>query len=301
MLRFKADIKTLVFMAITTGLLFFQWSRPEFNWGLFILSCLMAISVTTIAHNHNHLPMWKSEVLNQLTDIWITLFYGYPAYAWIPTHNTNHHVHNNKEPDYTATYKVGEGNNLMTLLVYPTYSGMVQQRANVEYMKMLWNKDRAKWRHCMMQIAALILLYAGALFISWKKALLYIFIPHQVGLNTVLIFNYVQHVHADEDSTFNHSRNIVGWAMNAFLFNNGFHTVHHMQPKKHWSLTPSFHAQIANKIDPRLNEQSFFWFMFRTYVLSLFIPKFRTTPMNPKVRRGAQVSTNELVEGGVSP
>src|SRR4051794_17898236 len=102
MLRFKADIRTLVFMAVTTALLFIQWNGSEFHPALFIISCLMAISVTAIAHNHNHLGMWNSEFLNKLTDYWVTLFYGFPAFAWIPTHNTNHHVHNNKEADYTA-------------------------------------------------------------------------------------------------------------------------------------------------------------------------------------------------------
>jgi beta-carotene hydroxylase len=294
MLRFKADIRTLVFMGVTTALLFIQWTQPEFHPALFVAACLMAVSVTAIAHNHNHLGIWKSDFLNGITDYWITLFYGYPAFAWIPTHNMNHHVYNNKEQDYTATYKISENNNLLTLLAYPTYSGMVQQKANVEYVKSLWIKDRKKWVHCMLQVSALVLFYAVALFLNWKKALLYIIIPHQVGLNAVLVFNYIQHVHANEDSAFDHSRNVVGWGMNAFLFNNGFHTVHHMYPKKHWSLAPIAHDDVKNKINPKLNEQSFLWFMFRTYILSIFIPKYRTVPMNPKVR-GNPLSSGELI------
>jgi fatty acid desaturase len=283
-------------MGVATALLYIQWTSPEFNLFLFLASCLMAISVTAIAHNHNHLGMWKSEFLNKVTDYWITLFYGYPAFAWIPTHNTNHHVHNNKEPDYTATYKISENNNLLTVLAYPTYSGMVQQKANVDYVKMLWRKDRKKWLHSMLQVVALVSYYAIALVLDWKKALLYIIVPHQVGLNMVLVFNYIQHVHANEDSAYNHSRNVVGWAMNALLFNNGFHTVHHMQPRKHWSLTPALHAEIVDKIDPNLNEQSFLWFMFRTYILSIFIPKYRTVPMNPKVRSSQGVQSGDLAE-----
>ncbi len=286
MLRYKADLRTLAFMIVTTGLLFWQWSRDSVHPILFIWGCFMAVSVTSMAHNHEHLGMWKSPLMNKLQDYWLTLFYGYPIFAWIPTHNRNHHVHNNKPADYTATYKVGEGNSAMTLLAYPTYSGMIQQRANLEYLKELWRKDRAAWTYCMSQIVVLLAYYALVFALDWKKALFYVFIPHQVGLNMVLVFNYIQHVHADEESPINHSRNFVGRWLNAFLFNNGFHTIHHMAPMKHWSLAPEGHAKlVAPKIDPRLNEQSFYWFMFRVYLLSLIFPRFRTVPMRPASMR----------------
>lgn len=295
MLKFKADIRTLFFMLITTSLLILQWNLPDFHLGLFLWACLMAVVVTTIAHNHNHLGIWNSEFLNRLTDYWLTLFYGYPAFAWIPTHNMNHHVHNNKEEDYTATYKVGEGNNLLTLLYYPIYSGMVQQKANKDYLKMLWNKDRKKWVHSVFQIVILLSFYAVLFAMDWKKALLFVFIPHQVGLNMVLVFNYIQHIHADELSRYNHSRNFVSPVLNAILLNNGFHTVHHMHPRKHWSINPNEHTTLAPKMDPTLNEKSLLGFMFKTYILSIFMPKYRSVPRRPaSERRSGMTSVTDL-------
>ena len=55
MLRYKADRRTLIFMAITTGLMIVQWALPHFSWGLFIWANFMAVTVAVIAHNHNHL------------------------------------------------------------------------------------------------------------------------------------------------------------------------------------------------------------------------------------------------------
>ena len=128
MLRYAADIRTLFYMVVTTALLVVQWTRDSFSPVLFTACLLMAIAVSVIAHNHNHLTIWKSKTLNTLTDYWITLFYGFPAFVWIPTHNQNHHKFNNREGDYTITYRYTESTNLFTLLTYPRVSGFHQQK-----------------------------------------------------------------------------------------------------------------------------------------------------------------------------
>ena len=75
--------------------------------------------------------MWKNNTLNIITDNILTVLYGFPVFAWIPTHNTNHHVHINKDPDYTKTYMISEKNNLLTLMIYPSISGAVQQKRSL--------------------------------------------------------------------------------------------------------------------------------------------------------------------------
>jgi beta-carotene hydroxylase len=286
MLRQAADIRALIYMAVTTALLVVQWSRDSFSPLLFIACLFMAVSVAVIAHNHNHLTIWKSKTLNAFTDYWLTLFYGFPAFVWVPTHNQNHHKFNNREGDYTSTYRYTEKTNLFTLLTYPTVSGLHQQKAIRVYLKKQYRINRSRFWFCISQYLLLLSFLVAAFAIDWQKALLYIFIPQQVSLFVVLIFNYVQHVHTDEESPVNHSRNIVGPVMNWLLFNNGLHTAHHANPGLHWSKVPAAHAKIADKIDPRLNEQSFWRFMIRVYVLGLFSEKARSSSM--RLERMAQ-------------
>ncbi|MFW6051618.1 MAG: fatty acid desaturase family protein [Myxococcota bacterium] len=276
MLRYREDWRTLAYMAVTTGLLFVQWSLPELNPLLYVWALFMAVSVAVMSHNHNHCPTWRSRTLNALTDYWLTAFYGYPVFAWIPTHNMNHHKYTNREGDYTITWRYSEKNNLLTLLTYPTISSYFQMIPMRAYLKRLWRTNRSRFAHCMMQYAVLLGVYAVAFAVDWKKALLFVLIPHQFALFTIMVFNYLQHVHTDEESEHNHSRNIVGPLMNLLLFNNGYHTVHHNQPGLHWSRLPEAHAKIAHRIDPRLNEPSFWWLVIRTYVLGSFWPRFRT-------------------------
>lgn len=212
-------------MAATTAMFFAQWVWG-FNVAIYVVYLYLSIAVTVIAHNHNHIPIWRGKKLNALTDYWLTIFYGFPAFAWIPTHNMNHHALNNREGDYTITYRLTEHNNLLMLLLYPTVSSYYQQKPIRDYLKRQWAEDRSYYWHCVSQYILLAVWIAVALIIDWKKALLFVVIPQQVGLFSVLIFNFVQHVHADEESEWNHSRNFVGF-LNKMLFNNGYHTVHH--------------------------------------------------------------------------
>jgi beta-carotene hydroxylase len=278
MLRHKADVRTVVYMAVTTSLLFIQWNMDSINPFVYVLSLFMAISVSVIAHNHNHVPIWKSKGLNIFQDYWLTVFYGFPAFGWIPTHNSNHHSLNNKQGDYTITYRFSEKNNLLTLVTYPSISSYFQQKPIQDYLKHLWRNDKRRFFLAAGQYVALVVWCGVALYLDWKKAVLYVLIPHQVALFSVLVFNYIQHVHADEESALNHSRNFLG-ILNYMLFNNGYHTIHHEKPSIHWSQAPEAHKQIAANIDSSLNERSFWGYIFRVYFAGTVIPKYRTTSM----------------------
>ena len=274
LLTYRADRRTLAYMTITTALLIVQWNLAAIQPIIYLWFLFMAVSVAIIAHNHNHVPIWKSRFLNILTDYWLTLFYGFPAFVWIPTHNKNHHLLNNKKGDHTLSYRVIE-KNILTLLSYPAVSSYFQQKPIANYLRNLWRSNRLKFYLAASQYLVLGLYYTVAVFLNWKKAVLFIVIPHQVSLFSVLIFNYVQHVHTDEESRYNHSRNFVG-LINLVLFNNGYHTIHHEAPGIHWSETPAAQKKIQNLIDPSLNERSFWWYILRVYLLAPFHPRFGT-------------------------
>ena len=173
-------------------------------------------------------------------------------------------------------------------------SAFHQQKPIRDYLKKQYRINRNRFWFCISQYVVLVGFLVAVFVIDWQKALLYVFIPQQVSLFVVLIFNYLQHVHADEESPINHSRNIVGPMMNWFLFNNGLHTVHHENPGLHWSETPAAHAKIADKIDPRLNEQSLWWLLIRVYILGIFSKKARGSSMRLE-RMGREAK--ELVAG----
>lgn len=291
MLRYKADRKTLVYMAISTSLLVAGWLLP-FNAyvaaGIFGGMMLMAIPTAVIAHNHNHVRTWKSKPLNTLTDYWITLFYGFPAFAWIPTHNKNHHKHNNTEEDHTKTWRYSEKNNLLTLVTYPAVSSWFQQGAIKNYLGKMRDRLPQRFWFYVSQYVLIGLFLAGAFWLDWRKALLYVLIPQQFSLFSILCINYMQHIHSDEKSEWNHSRNFVGPVLNFYLLNNGYHTAHHEKPGIHWSELPEAHEEIADKIDDRLNVENFPKWFISNYFLGMFSDQFGTHSFRAERKRRQQ-------------
>jgi hypothetical protein len=49
MLRYAADIRTLIYMGVTTALLVVHWSRDSFSPALYAACLFMAVSVAVIA------------------------------------------------------------------------------------------------------------------------------------------------------------------------------------------------------------------------------------------------------------
>ena len=274
MLHYRADLRSLLYIFLTTTLFVVQWIYG-FNWLIYIVYLHLSISVSVMTHNHQHLNMWKSKPLNVLTDWWLTVFYGVPIFTWIPTHNRNHHRFVNREGDTTATYRHTEENNLLSLLSYPSVSGRNQLKEGIiPYMAKLRQTDRRTFYENWAQVFVLAAWIVGFLILDWRKGLLFVVIPQQVSAFVVMVFNYIQHVHADEESKYNHSRNFLG--VNYLYFNNGLHTAHHERAGVHWSLLPAEHAKIEHLIDPDLIEKTMWGYLIRAYILGAFSPRYRT-------------------------
>lgn len=272
MLRYSADWRTVFVLGFTAALSIVQWNHGGIHPVLYPLSLWMGVTVAVISHNHNHLGIWRSRTANLFTSYVISIFYGHPAVAWVPTHNQVHHKLNNRPGDSSRAPKLFRRNHLFALLVYPTLTGLAQQADIRRYFRELKQRDRRVWLAAVSEYVVFFGFMIAILLIDWKKALLYFVIPQQFALFTIQVFNYVQHVETDAESEWNHSRNFVSPLLNALLFNNGYHTVHHMKPGVHWSRTPELHREHAHRMHPALNQRSWWGYMIWTFLLRPFVP-----------------------------
>ena len=295
-LRYRADVRTLVWALIfMPAAAAAQYASARLAGWLLPVSMYLAYSAGVIAHNHNHSPMFTGRRYNALLSTWISFFYGYPVFAWIPTHNQNHHKFVNGAGDATSTLRMARENGLVAAITFPLVSAAAQMPLIARFLARARQRDPRAYAEYAAQRVVVFLGHAAACGLAIglhgpvRGAFVYgsaLGLPAVGALWGLMFTNYVQHVDCDPSSRWRRSRDFVSSMMNFFVFDNGFHTVHHEQPGLHWSQARQAHARIAHLLDPRLQESSIFGYAFKTYVLNARVRRLAET-CNQYVARGA--------------
>jgi len=270
MLRYRADLRTLGFLIFYAILVIGQWivapSGP-LGWALLALTCVVSWICAIIAHNTVHGPVFKQRKLNKLFQIWVSLSYGFPISDYVPGHNLSHHRFTQRDEDMMRTTKVNFRWNLLNLLFFMPAVSPAILRGNSEFKAVMGARARAWKRQLVLEAVVVWGVKLICLAIDWKKALLYVFVPHIFANWGIVSVNFVQHDGCDPDHPVNHSRNFVGKAFNWLTFNNGFHGIHHLVPGMHWSLLQDAHAQrVAPYIHPALDQRSLLVYAWKTFI-----------------------------------
>ena len=271
MLRYRADVRTLCFVAAYFVALGWAWSVPLrarllVGCALALLSELSWINAV-ITHNVVHLPLWRSAVLNKWTRAVLTLTYGFPVNDYVPGHNLSHHRFLQQRRDVMRTTRVRLGWNLANILMFFPSVAFDVLRTNAQYARFAKDARRAWYRERNLQLGLAWAIHLTAVLIDYKRALLFVFVPHLCALWGITTVNYLWHDGCDVKHAHNHSRNFVGHLFNWLHFNRGFHGMHHLQPALHWSLLPGKHAELlAPYVHPALEQRSFATYLLRTFV-----------------------------------
>lgn len=271
MLRYRADIRTLAFVATYFGLTAGLWIvQPTELWVAIpwiAVTCCFSFFGAVITHNTVHAPVFKQRWLNRIFQVVLTLTYGHPVSSFVPGHNLSHHKHTQSRKDVMRTTKMRFRWNLLNGLLFMFRMAPDIMRADSKYAAAMRKRKPAWFHQMLLELAALYGAYAVLLYLDWRLFLLYVFIPHRYAGWGIITMNLLQHDGCDGDSEFNHSRNFTGKLVNWFTFNNGFHTIHHHHAGLHWSLTPAAHqAEIVGNIDPRLDEPSLLAYLWRAFI-----------------------------------
>jgi fatty acid desaturase len=315
--RFAADYRTLLWaFVLFPGVALAHYVEPRLvGWSL-PLTLYLGFCAGVFSHNHNHSPTFKSRKMNAFFSAWLSFFYGYPTFAWIPTHNLNHHKFVNKAGDATITWRYTKKHTWTVAWTYFFVSSYWQGQPLREYIRKARASNPALFRQIVTQYSIVAgghvaMLALAIAWRGWKVGSLVYFcgfaVPALFALWSMIFINYIQHIHCDPWSEHNHSRNFVSKLGNWLVFNNGFHTAHHESAGTHWSKLPEAHAKIAMHIDPELCQPSIFGFCMKNYVLGLFSDRYRTKQVgraayDPPDGREVKIETAEVaaVEAGVN-
>lgn len=270
MLRYRADIKTLMFVAIYFALVVAQWVwAPTAFWlaiPLFILTCWFSFFGAVATHNTVHSPIWKNRTMNRLFQLVLTLTYGHPVSAFVPGHNLSHHKHTQSRRDVMRTTKTRHRWHFLNGLLFIAHVGGDITKADFRYGKAMRRRNPAWFRQLCIEWGVFLGISVALAILDWRKFIFYWLLPHQYAAWGIITMNLLQHDGADENSEYNHSRNFVGKMVNFWTYNNGFHTIHHEEPGLHWSLLPEAHAErIAPHIHPNLDQKNMIVYLWKTF------------------------------------
>jgi beta-carotene hydroxylase len=280
--KFAADYRTMLWTFVfTPGLIAVQYARPDLVKYLCWLSIYFAVACGVIAHNHNHRPTFGKRWENSFFASWISIMYGFPVFAWVPTHNLNHHKYVNTPGDATITWRFTNSHNALVAATYFFVSAYYQSGPTKQYILKAKETNPSLYRRIITQYVvtfgshALMLVLALGLYGVKTGLYTYFFamgLPAFISLWTLMLFNYDQHVHTDPWSEHDHSRSFVGPIVNFLLFNNGYHAAHHEKASAHWSTLREEHAKLAPLINPVLQQKNLLVYWFKQYLLALFVP-----------------------------
>jgi fatty acid desaturase len=270
MLRFQADRRTLVILGCYATLVVGQWLwTPSGVLGvaLVVLTCINSWLCAIVAHNTVHSPVFTKKWMNKVFQVWVSCSYGFPISDYIPGHNLSHHRFTQLREDVMRTTKVRFGWNLLNLLFFfPAVTPGIL-RGNALYKQVMGERARA-WKRQLLLETIVVWSVKGAVFlVDWRKALLYVVLPHLFANFGIVSINFLQHDGCDEGHRANHSRNFVGKWLNFVALNNGYHGIHHQTPGLHWSLLPQAHAELIHPhIHPALEQPSLPVYFFKTFI-----------------------------------
>jgi beta-carotene hydroxylase len=275
LLRFTEDRRTLFYALVLFPLVpALCLARPALVPWLVPVALYASYLSGVLSHNHNHLGVFRNKRVNALYGAWLSVFYGMPLFAWIPTHNQNHHQELNGGADASRTTLAG-ADSLLTLLRYPFVCARHQLPLVLRYAKEAAKHHPSRFRRILLETGALLaghlaVALAGVALHGPKLGLVVYAVslgaPALVAPYLMMLTNYVQHVGCDPSSPDDHSRNFTSPSFNYLVLENGLHTVHHEHPGTHWSRLRSLHEAREARMDPRLNERDLFSFVAKTYL-----------------------------------
>ena len=135
-LRFVEDRRAIFWAFVLFPLVpALAYARPALLPWLVPLLFYTSYCSGVLTHNHVHCPTFVGRRWNVAYGAWLSLFYGFLIFSWVPTHNQNHHRYLDGDGDATQTTRLTPKDTLLGLLAYPLKSGAAQLAGIAAYVR----------------------------------------------------------------------------------------------------------------------------------------------------------------------
>jgi fatty acid desaturase len=257
-LRYTADRYTVLHVLCFAAIQFAVWSLASPLVAALAVLPLLVLGVMSapMHHNHQHVNVFRSPVLNRLFEIPLSLQTGIGSYGWVLHHNLGHHLNYLSQHPATpvdeSSWKRSDG----TALGRVEYTARLFLTHEVDIYRV--GRKHPRLYRFYLSMKTVLYVTLGVLFVlnPWNTLILYAVLPLTTLLHTCWV-TFEHHSGLDTGDHHLASRNRSSRIYNLLSQNLGYHTAHHLRPGLHWSELPAFHDSIRDKIPEPLVTTAF--------------------------------------------
>mmetsp|Transcript_124612 Transcript_124612/g.360459 ORF Transcript_124612/g.360459 Transcript_124612/m.360459 type:complete len:380 (-) Transcript_124612:66-1205(-) len=203
---------------------------------------------TLCIHFASHRSIFHNEALNLLIGWVVAPFFGIPCGIYKLHHVVMHHIENNHSLDTSSTEMFqrdswadfGKYWFRFVVLIWielPYYCFRTKR----------WNWFAAAMGGLLSWLAVVVTLmrYVSPLATTWV-----FIVPHIVAMSAMAFGNWSQHIFVnpkDRFSNYGLTYNCIDTPVNQTTFNDGYHIVHHLNARLHWSEIPQYFYDTREK------------------------------------------------------
>ncbi|KAJ9667270.1 hypothetical protein H2201_002471 [Coniosporium apollinis] len=236
-------------VVLTHLILYFTTSVPSalflyyhFSWLHGVLHCLMqgwyVGTYTLMRHQHIHMNgilasrhAWLDSTFAYILDplmghTWNTYYYH---------HVKHHHVEANGPEDLSSTLRYQRDDLLNFLHYLGRFCFLVWLDLPLYFLRK--GKPLMALKAGSGELANLMAIYLLATYLNFRATAFVFIVPLSLLRIGLMVGNWGQHAFVDDvdpDSDFRSSITLIDVASNRFCYNDGYHTSHHLNPRRHW-------------------------------------------------------------------
>jgi fatty acid desaturase len=213
-----------------------------------ILLVLFLERFLLMLHFSSHRAIFHNNFLNSLP-VWVmSPFFGVPIGIYKLHHVIMHHIENNHGLDISSTEN------------FQRDSWMDFGRYWFHFVFLIWielplycfKSKRYEWAINILTGVALyvVLVYLLARYVNFVATFWAFIGPYFIAMTAMSFGNWSQHIFVDpKDPTSNYhlTYNCLDHPTNQTTFNDGYHCVHHLNARLHWSEMPEYFLKNKDK------------------------------------------------------
>jgi fatty acid desaturase len=203
---------------------------------------------TLMLHFSSHRSIFHNAMLNEILVWAFAPFFGVPCGLYKIHHVIMHHIENNHELDTSSTehYQRDSWTEFLkywvrfTICIYAELPLYAYRTARYSWVVTMCC-GLGLWASCIY----LLFNYVNALATTWV-----FIVPHIVAMTAMAFGNWSQHIFVnpeDAQSNYGLTYNCIDTKVNQTTFNDGYHVIHHLNARLHWTEIPDYFYTTKEK------------------------------------------------------